>query len=118
MPRHSKGDSIRIATPNSSISTIRPPGVWMRASRSSAWIPRKKEPFGQYKNNGIDWRPERNPALVKVHDIIDREQGNANPYDVGTNTGWVSVGSEPQLHRGSHPKPCTGNWPYWPSIVP
>jgi len=34
---------------------------------------------------------------VKVHDFIDRELGKANPYgvyDVGADTGWVSVGTD------------------------
>jgi len=34
---------------------------------------------------------------VKVHDFIDRELGKANPhgvYDVATDTGWVSVGTD------------------------
>lgn len=34
---------------------------------------------------------------MKVHDFIDKELGKANPYgvyDAGTNTGWVSVGTD------------------------
>ena len=34
---------------------------------------------------------------MKVHDFIDKELGKANPYgvyDVGANTGWVSVGTD------------------------
>ena len=58
---------------------------------------KKKELVGQYKNNGAEWRPEGDPEQVKVHDFIDKELGKANPYgvyDVGTNTGWVSVGCD------------------------
>lgn len=58
---------------------------------------KKKELVGQYKNNGAEWRPTGEPEQVKVHDFIDKELGKANPYgvyDVGTNTGWVSVGTD------------------------
>ncbi|WP_018403845.1 ISAzo13 family transposase, partial [Marinobacter gelidimuriae] len=58
---------------------------------------KKKELVGTYKNNGTTWRPEGKPELVKVHDFIDKELGRANPYgvyDVASNTGWVSVGTD------------------------
>ena len=58
---------------------------------------KKKELVGTYKNNGTTWRPEGEPELVKVHDFIDKELGRANPYgvyDVASNTGWVSVGTD------------------------
>ncbi len=58
---------------------------------------KKKELVGQYENNGTEWRPSGDPEQVKVHDFIDKELGKANPYgvyDVGTNTGWVSVGTD------------------------
>ena len=55
---------------------------------------KKKELVGQYKNGGKQWRPAGNPEQVKVHDFLG-EQGKAIPYgiyDLGANTGWVSVG--------------------------
>ncbi len=58
---------------------------------------KKKELVGSYKNNGREWHPKGEPEQVKVHDFIDRELGKVNPYgvyDVGTNTGWVSVGTD------------------------
>ena len=58
---------------------------------------KKKELVGAYKNNGREWRPAGEPERVKVHDFIDPESGKANPYgvyDVGANTGWVSVGTD------------------------
>ena len=58
---------------------------------------KKKELIGQYKNNGTEWRPAGEPEQVKVQDFIDKELGKANPYgvyDVGTNTDWVSVGTD------------------------
>jgi len=56
---------------------------------------KKKELVGQFKNVGKAYRPKGNPEPVRVHDFIDPELGRANPYgiyDIGTNTGWVSVG--------------------------
>ena len=40
----------------------------------------------------------RDPEKVRVHDFIDPELGRATPYgiyDIGRNTGWVSVGVDP-----------------------
>jgi transposase len=57
---------------------------------------KKKELVGQYKNNGKDYRPAGDPEEVEVHDFIG-EAGKAIPYgvyDLGTNTGWVSVGTD------------------------
>lgn len=58
---------------------------------------KKKELVGAYKNNGTTWCPKGKPEQVKVHDFVDKELGRANPYgvyDVGSNTGWVSVGTD------------------------
>jgi hypothetical protein len=58
---------------------------------------KKKELVGAYKNNGREWKPKGQPEQVKVHDFIDKELGKANPYgvyDIGANTGWVSVGTD------------------------
>jgi len=58
---------------------------------------KKKELVGQYKNNGRDYRPAGDPEKVDVHDFIG-EAGKAIPYgvyDLGANTGWVSVGTDP-----------------------
>jgi transposase len=58
---------------------------------------KKKELVGQYKNAGKEWRPGGDPEQVKVHDFIDSTLGKANPYgvyDLGTDTGWVSVGTD------------------------
>src|SRR5690242_2988407 len=58
---------------------------------------KKKEPVGPYKNAGAEWRPAGQPEPVKVHDFIDPALGKANPYgvyDLGTDTGWVSVGTD------------------------
>ena len=58
---------------------------------------KKKELVGAYKNNGTTWCPEGKPEQVKVHDFVGKELGRANPYgvyDMGSNTGWVSVGTD------------------------
>ncbi len=55
----------------------------------------KKELVGPYKNGGREYRPSGDPEQVNVHDFIDRKLGKAVPYgvyDIGANTGWVSVG--------------------------
>jgi transposase len=56
---------------------------------------KKKELVGDFKNGGWELRPQGNPEPVRVHDFIDKELGRATPYgiyDVGLNSGWVSVG--------------------------
>ena len=58
---------------------------------------KKKELVGAYKNGGREWSPAGQPVPVKVHDFIDPVLGKANPYgvyDVGADTGWVSVGTD------------------------
>lgn len=57
---------------------------------------KKKELVGQYKNNGKEYRPSGDPEKVEVHDFPG-EAGKAIPYgvyDLGANTGWVSVGTD------------------------
>jgi transposase len=58
---------------------------------------KKRELVGDFKNNGQEWRPKGQPELVRVHDFVDRQLGRATPYgiyDVGHNSGWVSVGMD------------------------
>jgi hypothetical protein len=58
---------------------------------------KKKELVGEFKNGGREWRPAGDPEQVKVHDFADKTLGKANPYgvyDIGANTGWVSVGTD------------------------
>src|SRR5665647_2395891 len=55
------------------------------------------ELVGPYKNGGKEWHPAGDPEQVKVHDFIDPTLGKANPYgvyDLGADTGWVSVGTD------------------------
>jgi hypothetical protein len=56
---------------------------------------KKKEPVGNFKNSGSDYRPRGCNEHVRVHDFPDKELGKAIPYgvyDVGANAGFVSVG--------------------------
>jgi transposase len=56
---------------------------------------KKKELVGDFKNSGRELRPRGDPEKVRVHDFLIPELGRANPYgvyDIGQNTGWVSVG--------------------------
>jgi hypothetical protein len=57
---------------------------------------KKKELVGEYANTGRTWRPTGQPRRVDVHDFPG-EQGKAIPYgvyDLGADTGWVSVGND------------------------
>jgi hypothetical protein len=56
---------------------------------------KKKELVGEFKNGGHEWRPQKQPLPVRVHDFPDPHLGKAIPYgvyDLTTNTGWISVG--------------------------
>jgi hypothetical protein len=58
---------------------------------------KKKELVGKYANGGAEWQPGGQPVEVLVHDFPDKQLGKAIPYgvyDLGANTGWVSVGSD------------------------
>jgi len=58
---------------------------------------KKKQNVGSFKNGGREWRPAGDPEQVNVYDFIDKDKGKVTPYgvyDVGANTGWVSVGTD------------------------
>jgi transposase len=58
---------------------------------------KKKEMVGDFKNGGREMRPKGQPEKVRVHDFVDPELGRATPYgiyDLGRNSGWVSVGMD------------------------
>ncbi len=58
---------------------------------------KKKELVGDFKNGGREWRPQGEPAEVRVHDFLVKELGRAVPYgiyDLAANAGWVSVGMD------------------------
>jgi transposase len=58
---------------------------------------KKKELVGEFKNGGKEYQPTGSPHRVNVHDFADKNLGKAIPYgiyDVSTNTGWVTVGTD------------------------
>jgi hypothetical protein len=58
---------------------------------------KKKELVGPYKQTGREWQPVGEPEAVLDHDFPDPAVGKAIPYgvyDVGRNTGWVTVGQD------------------------
>jgi transposase len=58
---------------------------------------KKKELVGNFKNGGRELRPKGQPEPVRVHDFVDPDLGRATPYgiyDLGRNSGWVSVGMD------------------------
>jgi hypothetical protein len=78
-------------------SCRRPPPKPKARPTENPEAPKKKELVGPYKNAGKEWRPAGDPEQVKVHDFIDPALGKANPYgvyDLGADTGWVSVGTD------------------------
>jgi len=63
---------------------------------------KKKELVGEFKNAGAEWQPAGQPTEVKVHDFPDKKLGKAIPYgvyDLASNEGWVSVGSDHDTAR-------------------
>ena len=56
---------------------------------------KKKEPLGNLKNPGKEWRPQGRPQEVDTHDFPDPKKGKAVPYgvyDLSHDEAWVSVG--------------------------
>lgn len=57
---------------------------------------KKKENIGNFKNEGKEYRPSRNPRQVLDHDFLIKELGKVAPYgiyDVDKNTGFVNLGT-------------------------
>jgi len=55
----------------------------------------KREPAGNFKNNGKTWRKKKNPKKVNDHDFASLGKGIAIPYgayDIWRNEGFVNVG--------------------------
>jgi hypothetical protein len=56
---------------------------------------KKAERVGNFKNGGREWRPKGSPEPVGIYDFVNPALGKAilhGIYDVGKNSGWVSVG--------------------------
>ena len=57
---------------------------------------KKKENIGNFKNNGGEYRPSKNPRKVLDHDFPIKELGKIAPYgvyNVNNNVGFVNVGT-------------------------
>jgi len=57
---------------------------------------KKKENIGNFKNNGQEYRPKKDPRKVLDHDFPLEELGKISPYGVynlNNNTGFVNVGT-------------------------
>jgi hypothetical protein len=58
---------------------------------------KKKELIGNYKNNGQQWLPTKNPKKVNGHDFPDKKVPRAYPYgiyDIAKNSGFVNIGTD------------------------
>jgi len=58
---------------------------------------KKKELVGDFKNGGREYRPKSEPIETNAYDFPSQAVGKAIPYgvyDMGENTGWVSVGKD------------------------
>lgn len=56
---------------------------------------KKKENIGNFKNNGSEYRPKKNPRQVLDHDFPLPELGKVAPYGVyilNNNTGFINLG--------------------------
>jgi transposase len=56
---------------------------------------KKKENIGSFKNNGYEYRKNKNPRKVLDHDFPIKELGKVTPYgiyDIGNNEGFVNLG--------------------------
>ena len=57
---------------------------------------KKKEKIGNFKNNGSEYRPKKEPRKVLDHDFLIKKLGKIAPYgiyNVNNNTGFVNVGT-------------------------
>ena len=56
---------------------------------------KKKESIGNFKNNGSEYRKNKDPRKVLDHDFPIKELGKVTPYgvyDIGNNEGFVNLG--------------------------
>jgi len=54
---------------------------------------KKKELIGDYKNSGKSYHPKKQPKEVNVHDFGIQKAAPYGIYDIGTNEGFVNVGT-------------------------
>ena len=61
------------------------------------WVDTKKKELVGHTRTTAVMAAAGHPEPVKVHDFVDPTLGKVTPYgvyDVGANTGWVSVGTD------------------------
>lgn len=57
---------------------------------------KKKEKLGNYKNDGTEYRPQKDPRQVWDHDFLVKELESVAPYgiyDIDKNTGFENLGT-------------------------
>jgi transposase len=54
---------------------------------------KKKEIIGNFKNNGKEYRPKKNPRAVNGHDFAEKKAVPYGIYDIANNSGFVNVGT-------------------------
>lgn len=54
---------------------------------------KKKELLGNYKNNGAEYRKEKDPRKVNTHDFGNKKAAPYGIYDQAYNEGFVNVGT-------------------------
>jgi hypothetical protein len=58
---------------------------------------KKREKVGNYGQDGREWRPAGDPAVVRSHDFPEKDGRHAVPYgiyDEAANAGFVNVGTD------------------------
>jgi transposase len=55
---------------------------------------KKKEPVGNYKNNGKEYRPKGQPRAVNDHDFSKKKAVPYGIYDIAADEGFVNVGQD------------------------
>jgi transposase len=55
---------------------------------------KKKELIGNFKNNGKEYRPKREPRLVNAHDFGTKKAIPYGIYDIATDQGFVNIGQD------------------------
>ncbi len=53
---------------------------------------KKEEVVGDFLKGGKEYRKKGCPDKVRVHDLQDKVVGEAIPYDIASNAGWVNEG--------------------------
>ena len=95
--RWPRAPSTLTGTPSSATSPAGPASSWPPGTRSCRWTPRRKRRSASSPTAAPSGGPQGQPERVNVHDFPSDAIGKAIPYgiyDLGANTGWVSVGTD------------------------